>query len=43
MLQRAARLQYALLALVTFFAFTHFYLGAGNVRGDHQFSKPQTN
>ena len=30
MLQRAARLQYALLALVTFFALTHFYLGAVN-------------
>ncbi len=28
MLQRSARLQYALLALVTFFALTHFYLGA---------------
>ena len=28
--QRAARLQYALLALVTFFALTHFYLGAAN-------------
>jgi phosphoserine phosphatase RsbU/P len=30
MLQRSARLQYALLALVTFFALTHFYLGAVN-------------
>jgi phosphoserine phosphatase RsbU/P len=30
MLQRFARLQYALLALVTFFALTHFYLGAVN-------------
>jgi len=30
MLQRAARLQYALLALVIFFALTHFYLGAAN-------------
>src|SRR5271168_5244275 len=28
MLQRSARLQYALLALVAFFALTHFYLGA---------------
>ncbi len=28
MLQRSARLQYALLALVTFFALTHFYFGA---------------
>ena len=27
MLQRSARLQYALLALVAFFALTHFYLG----------------
>jgi sigma-B regulation protein RsbU (phosphoserine phosphatase) len=27
MLQKSARLQYALLALVTFFALTHFYLG----------------
>jgi phosphoserine phosphatase RsbU/P len=30
MVQRAARLQYALLALVIFFALTHFYLGAAN-------------
>ena len=30
MMQRSARLQYALLALVTFFALTHFYLGAVN-------------
>jgi phosphoserine phosphatase RsbU/P len=30
MLQRSARLQYALLALVTVFALTHFYLGAVN-------------
>jgi phosphoserine phosphatase RsbU/P len=28
--QRSARLQYALLALVTFFALTHFYVGATN-------------
>ena len=28
--QRSARLQYALLALVAFFALTHFYLGAAN-------------
>jgi sigma-B regulation protein RsbU (phosphoserine phosphatase) len=28
MLQRSARLQYALIALVVFFALTHFYLGA---------------
>jgi len=28
--QRSARLQYALLALVTFFALTHFYVGARN-------------
>jgi phosphoserine phosphatase RsbU/P len=34
MLQRAARLQYALLALVTFFALTHFYLGAANSFGN---------
>ena len=30
MLQRSARLQYALLALVAFFALTHFYLGVAN-------------
>jgi sigma-B regulation protein RsbU (phosphoserine phosphatase) len=30
MLPRSAHLQYALLALVTFFALTHFYLGAVN-------------
>jgi phosphoserine phosphatase RsbU/P len=30
MLQRSARLQYALLALLTFFALTHFYLGVVN-------------
>jgi phosphoserine phosphatase RsbU/P len=30
MLQRSARLQYALLALVAFFALTHFYLGVTN-------------
>jgi len=30
MLQRSARLQYALLALVAFFALTHFYLGVMN-------------
>ena len=30
LMQRSARLQYALLALVTFFALTHFYLGAVN-------------
>jgi sigma-B regulation protein RsbU (phosphoserine phosphatase) len=29
-MQRSARLQYALLALVAFFALTHFYLGAVN-------------
>ncbi len=29
-MQRSARLQYALLALVAFFALTHFYLGAAN-------------
>jgi phosphoserine phosphatase RsbU/P len=34
MLQKAARLQYALLALVTFFALTHFYLGAANSFGN---------
>ncbi len=31
MLQRSARLQYALLALVAFLALTHFYLGVVNV------------
>ena len=41
MLQRSARLQYALLALVAFFALTHFYLGAGDsfgnlANGDHR-------
>src|SRR5260370_42469220 len=30
MLQRSARLQYALLALVAVLALTHFYLGAAN-------------
>src|ERR1700730_2654453 len=30
MLQKSARLQYALLALVAFFALTHVYLGAVN-------------
>ncbi len=44
--QRSARLQYALLALVTFFALTHFYVGAwssldnlarGNVRARFPF------
>ena len=30
MLQRSSRLQYALLALVAFFALTHFYLGVVN-------------
>ena len=39
MLQRSARLQYALLALVSFFALTHFYMGAvysfGNLARGH--------